>query len=146
MAFDYTGLRDGTVEPLIAEFGKSGSILVTTPPGEFLLDRDGNQILDRDGNPITVRDVVAAAPYGSQLGFDVAHAVTLVQTRFKKSDNNGTLVEMGDVLFLVSTEGVTIDPSMANRMTVGGVTYQVIRIDPLQPGDVVMLWKVHARK
>jgi hypothetical protein len=77
---------------------------------------------------------------------EASYPVTLVQTMFKKADNNGTLVEADDVLFLTSTEGVTIDPALANRLAVDSVTYQVVRIDPLFPGPVVMLWKIHARK
>lgn len=144
MAFDYTRLKVKTAERLIKKYGKSGTIVVSSAPGDILLDRFGNPLLDRFGDPITVRAVSTA--YGSQLGFDVSHDVVLVQTVFKKADNSGTLVEMGDVLFLVSTQGMTIDPELANRMTVDGVTYQVVRIDPLKPGPVIMLWKVHARK
>ncbi len=142
MAFDYTELRDDTVEPLLAEFGKSG-FLYRNAPSNVLVDRNGAPIVDRDGNFIVVRDTV---PWGSQLDVEVPYPVTLLQTMFKKSDNSGTLVEVGDVLFLVSTKGVTIDPGLAERIAANDVTYQVIRIDPLQPGSVVMLWKIHARK
>lgn len=142
MAFDYVGLRDSVAEPLIAEFGKLGTIFVNIP-ANILLDDQDNPILDDQDNYILVSDSI---PYESQLGSEKSHLVALVQTKFKKADNNGTLVEIGDVLYLVSTEGVIIDPGLANRVEVDGVTYQVVRIDPLQPGPVVMLWKVHARK
>jgi hypothetical protein len=147
MAVDYTALNLETVQPLIDEFGKSGILLIAEFTEDLVIvDRDGNPILDRDGNPITSRGTVDIEPWASHLGYDMPHPVSLVQTVFKKSDNNGTLVEKDDVLFLVSTKGVTIDPTLSNRMTVDSVTYQVVRIDPLRPGPVIMLWKVHARK
>ena len=148
MAFDYPNLRDETVEPLIAEFGKTGILYVhNDAPEGALVDRDGNYILDRDGNYIVERGGGSEREaWESQLGSDDSHAVTLVQLQFKKSDNKGTLVEMGDVLFLVSTEGVTVDPALANRFQVGGIIYQVVRIDPLQPGSTVMKWNIHGRK
>ncbi len=121
MAFDYTELRDDTVEPLIDEYGKEGELSVNEPP-------------------------TGAEPYESQIGEPVLHPVRVLQTRFKKTTNRGTLIEKGDVLYLVSTQGVTIDPDLADRMAVGDVTYQVIRIDPLQLGPVVMFWYIHARK
>lgn len=121
MGFDYTGLRDDTVEPLIAEYGKMGVLHVNVP-------------------------ATGAEPYESQLDGETLHDVVVVQTQFKKTDNMGTLVEMGDVGFLVSTEGLVIDPDLAQRISANGLTYQIIRIDPLQPGPVVMFWKVHARK
>ena len=150
MAFDYISLRDETVEPLIAEFGKSepGVLYVHNDvPAGALVDRDGNYILDRDGNYIIARGGGSEREaWESQLGSDDQHPVTLVQLQFKKSDNKGTLVEKGDVLFLVSTEGVTVDPSLANRFKVDGIIYQVVRIDPLKPGSTVLKWNIHGRK
>lgn len=121
MAFDYLKIREGTVEPLMAKFGKPAVLSVNVP-------------------------ATGAQPWESQLGTDDEYDVTVIQTLFEKADNNGTLVQETDVLFLVSTEGMTVDPALANRLVVNGVTYQVIRIDPLEPGPTVMLWKVHGRK
>jgi len=120
MTFDYISLRDGTVEPLITEFGKPGNIVVNVPP--------------------------SGAPWESQFGSEESYPITIVQTKFQKSDNSGTLVEMGDVLFIISTQGVTLDPELAQRIIANGTTYQIIRVDPVQPGTTIMLWKVHARK
>lgn len=121
MAFDYADLRDNTVIPAIEEYGKDGELSVNTPP-------------------------TGAEPYESQIGEPVLHPVRVLQTSFKKSTNNGTLIVKGDVLYMVSTKGVTIDPSLANRIIVGGVTYQVVRIDPLETGPVILFWYIHARK
>jgi len=120
MAFDYTALNTGTVQPLIDEFGKDGELAVNS--------------------------AFTGAPYDSKLAGETLHDVRLVQTVFKRADNNGTLVGETDVLYLVSTQGVAINPQLADRIIVDGVTYQVVRIDPLKPGPVIMLWKVHARK
>ena len=120
MAFDYPALRDNTVEPKIAEYGKPGTLYINDPEG--------------------------GAPYESQFGDELAYPVTVLQTGFTKADNKGTLVEKGDVMFLVSTEGVTADPELAHRIEVNSITYQVVRVDPLFPGPTIMFWKVHARK
>ena len=120
MAFDYTALRDDTVEPLIADFGKPGTLMVNVP--------------------------VTGEPWDSQIGGETGYPVTVVQTLFQKADNMGTLVEADDVLFFVSTDGVTVDPMLVHRIVVDSVAYQVVRVDPLRPGPVTMLWKVHARK
>lgn len=125
MAFDYIALRDDTVEPLLREFGDDGFLYVNDP--------------------------ITGAPYESQLDTDTPHDIKVLRTRFKKTDNQGTLIEVGDVLFLVSTEGLAVNPKMANRIAVNddndeSVTYQVVRIDPLKPGPTVIFWYVHARK
>lgn len=120
MGFDYIGMRDTVAEPLIARFGDVGYFSL---PGETI-----------------------GEDYESDLNNDSECRVAYVRTQFKKSENSGTLVEKNDVMFLVSTEGVNFDPELADRFTADCVEYQIVRIDPLQPGPVVMLWKVHARK
>lgn len=120
MAYDYLALRNGSVEPLLAQFGTSGTLHVNV--------------------------AATGDPWDSQLGGEDTHPITVVRTKFTQTDNQGTLVEANDVMFLVSTEGVTIDPELAHRITVDGVAYQVVRVDPLRPGPTTMLWKVHARK
>ena len=72
MGFDYTALNTGTVQPLIDEFGKDGQL--------------------------AVNDAGTGEPYESQIDSEALYPVRLVQTVFKKADNNGTLVEAGDVL------------------------------------------------
>ena len=120
MAFDYSTLRTDTVETLIKEFGDSGHLLLT---GESI-----------------------GEAWESNLDNDVECPINAVRTRFIQDNNQGTLVEKNDVMFLVSTEGVANDPTLAEQIVVDCTKYQVVRIDPLKPGPVVMLWKVHARK
>ena len=121
MAFDYPTIRDEVVIPQLADKGKPGQISANLP-------------------------ATGAEPYESQIDGESLHDVTVLQKQFQKADNRGTLVEMGDVLYLVSTDGVTIDPALADRIIVAGITYQIVRIDPLVPGPTVMLWEIHARK
>ena len=120
MAFDYPDIRDNTAEPLIKEFGIGGQVAVNDP--------------------------TTGEPWDSQIGSEVLHSAIFFKSKFTKDNNRGTLVEKNDVLFLMSTEGVTIDPELANRIIVNSVTYQVVRIDPLEPADTIVMWFVHARK
>ena len=120
MAFDYATLRDQVVEPQLADKGKPGHISVNVP--------------------------ATGAPYDSQIGTPVLHPVTLITKQFTKADNRGTLVEAGDVLYMVSTEGVAINPELADRIIVNGITYQIVRIDPSETGPTVMYWDIHGRK
>ena len=121
MAFDYPSLRDGLVEPQIADKGKPGQLSVNENP-------------------------TGGDPWDSQIGTPGLYPVTLVELEFKKETHNGTLVEKNDLLFLVSTEGVTVDPQLADRMIVAGVEYQVVSVMPKAPGQTTMFWKIHVRK
>jgi len=119
MTFDYTSLRDGTVEPLIAQFGKAATL---TQPG------------------------VATGPeYDPTPGTPTVYAVTVVETRFSMADKAGTLVQEDDRMFLMSTANDPVT-DLKGALTLGGDTLQVINLEPLKPGLVVMLWRVHCRK
>lgn len=119
-AFDYAGLRDSVAIPLIRDFGTAGSLLI---PG-----------VDTGPN------------YNPEPGEGTVQAVKLVETSFTKEDRADGNVQMDDLIYLVSTEGVTTDPAMAHELIAAGVKYQIINIKPLRPGPIVMLWKVHVRK
>lgn len=120
MTFDYTSLRDNVAQPLIKDFGVTGALFI---PGAD-----------------------TGEPFDPQPAADTVQPIIVVQTTFTKEDREGGNVEVNDVAFLASTEGVLADPSMADRLQVAGVLYQIVDIKPLRPGPVVMLWKIHARK
>lgn len=121
MAFDYSSLLVNTVQPLLAQFGKPGVLLI---PGA----------------------ATSGEPYDPQPAADTEQAITAVQTAWTKEEMARGNVEVGDVSFIASPEGVATDPSLAQRLTISGTEYQVIGIKPLAPGPVTMFWKVHARK
>lgn len=121
-AFDYAGLRDSVVIPLLRDFGKLA---------------DG--VLLFSGAP-------TGTAYNPQPGADVPQPVKVVQTTFEKKDVDGSTIQKDDVKFIISPENVTMDPELANRITVDGITYQAVNVKPLKPGSVVMLWTVQARK
>jgi hypothetical protein len=123
MGFDYSGLRDSVVEPSISFFGKTAGDAYLILPG---LDT-GPAYKPERGTPTNV-------------------TVDAVQTSFKKDTNRGTLVEKTDVLFIVSTKNVTADPTLADKIHVEGIQYEVVRVDPLRTGPTTMFWYIHARK
>ena len=120
MAFDYANIRDTVVEPAIAEFGDNALFLL---PGEFV-----------------------GEDWESRLNSDTESPIKCLRTKFTKATNNGTLVEENDVMYLVSTAGIVIDPELVDRFATDCIEYQIVRIDPLKPGPTVVLWTVHVRK
>lgn len=119
MAFDYESLKLNTVEPLIERFGKTVTL---TQPGAS-----------------------TGPAYDPTPGVPTNNPGKAVEVKIKQEHIDGTLIQQGDRMFLVSTQGVP-EPALDNTMMVDGVTLQVIAINPLKPGDVTMLWKIQCRK
>ncbi len=119
--FDYVTLRDTTVNGLLENFGKTATMFQNVA-------------------------VPGANPWDSEITTETSAEVTVVQTEFSKADISLSLVEAGDVKFLMSTNGVDFDPSLSDRIQTGADVYQITQVEPLQPGSTVMLWTIYARK
>jgi hypothetical protein len=117
--FDYEGLKTQTAEPLLERFGKSATLI-------------------KPGTP-------SGPPYNPVPGVPTEHPVTVVQTEYKLRDIDGTLIQQGDKKLLVSTKNAPV-PAMNDTIRSGSVVYQIINILPLDPGPVVMLWRLQVRK
>ena len=120
MAFNYTGLRDNTAEPLIERFGKDATLTLTV-------------------------EGTGGDPWNPQPDGSIETTVKVVQTMFDLKDRHGTLIQEDDLMFLISTDGDP-DVELAQTLSLESTTYQIVGVMPLKPGPVTMLWKAHCRK
>ena len=67
--------------------------------------------------------------------------IKAVQTRFKKNEIDGTLIQAKDVLFLTYEE-VNTD----NKIEDDSVVYNVVNVDLIKPSTSVIIYKVQARR
>lgn len=116
--FNYAGLRDNTAKPLLARFGKTAILTVA------------------GGDP--------AEPWLPPPD-DTEYSVTVVQTELTKQNRAGTVIAEANAKFLMSTDGDP-DPTLATQLTVGSDEYSVVHAEPLEPGDVKMMWFVWCKK
>lgn len=119
MTFNYAGLRDRVVEPKIANFGRAATL---KQPG-----------------------AAAGDAWNPTNGTPTEYAVQVLSTKFTYTERQGSLVEENDQMFLMSTDNDP-DPGLNGVLVVGSTTYQVIKLTPLSPGAVTLLWRVHCRK
>lgn len=111
--FDYAEVRD-VAEELIAEFGQAGSIKRTT----------------------------ASGPAYDPTLTTTSHACTLVVLDIALDKIDGTLIEATDRMAYVSTEGLAINITTADRIEVGGVEHAIKMVRPLNPAGTVVYWEV----
>lgn len=120
MAFDYAGIRDGTVIPLMQEFGTTATLQIPAPnTGE---------------------------PYDPVRGAPTEVTATVLRTKVKSMDRQRLDVEQLDVAYLVSPDGISADPELVDSLVDGGTTYRVVHVETLKPGPTTMLWKLYCRK
>jgi hypothetical protein len=120
MAFDYAAMRD-KADVLLEKFGKAGIIRRETlgggPP-------------HNPGDP-TVTD----------------HACTLVVTKFRSDEIDGTRILATDHKVLVAAGGLEVEPHpTTDKVVAGGLVLAIVApVMPVKPADTVVLWILQAR-
>lgn len=118
MSKDYT-LSRATAERLIDRFGMAGAI---------------------------VREEPGSGPdYAPGEPTETTHACRLVITDYNSMDRAGTAIEMEDKRVLISTQGLAITPTNADRLRISGTDYPIISISPLEPAGVVVFYEMQVR-
>lgn len=126
MAFDYARSR-ATAARLIARFGQAGSIRRTIVAG---------------GNP-------ADPSSGSETVTEAA--CTLVVTDYSLRERESTLIGASDKRVLVAVpvvlpaypdDNASEDrPTPRDRIVIGSAVHEIVRVDPLSPAGLVVLWE-----
>ncbi len=116
-AFDYDKAR-AAAERLIAKFGQKGSLRRTSNSGP-------------DYDPVRVGEDFACS------------FVDLDQSQVHVAD---TLIQRGDRMVYLSTEGLSITPALADKLLIGGVEHSVVDIQPLSPSETVVFWQLQVRR
>jgi hypothetical protein len=123
-SFDYDSIRDSVVIPQIAHFGKSATL---TQPG-----------------------VPTGPDYDPTPGTPTVYPITVLETGppgsgFTIMNEGGSLVRTDDRWFMMSVDGDPA-PGLNGVLTLSGVDIQVISLNPVQPGPVIMFWRVRCKK
>lgn len=111
--FHYVEMQETAAE-LIEKFGQVGAIKRTTASG-----------LDYDPTMTTT-----------------SHACMLVVIDIALDKIDGTLIESTDRMAYVSTAGLSIDITTADRIEIGGVEHAIKIVRPLSPAGTVVYWEV----
>ncbi|MGV1756097.1 hypothetical protein ACQZ6F_08715 [Rhizobium sp. A22-96] len=116
-AFDY-GKARATAERLIAKFGQKASL----------------------------RRIVNSGPDYDPLQTSEDFACSLVDLDHSEAHVGDTLIQRGDRMVYLSTEGLPITPTLADKLLIGGAEHAIVDLQPLSPGGTVVFWQLQVRR
>ena len=116
-AFNYARSR-ATAEKLIAKFGMAAVIRRQTNTGPAY-------------DPVVI---------------DTDYPCTLVVLEYEDARVDGTLIRQTDKLIYLSTKGLTITPTEADKVIASADAYAILSIKPLSPAGLIVFWELQARK
>jgi hypothetical protein len=125
MANFYEDLKNKTVIPLLEQFGKT-----------IEMQNKTNSVYD----PVTGK-------YGDDTFVKFAEGLA-VQTVYSNKDIDGKLIKQGDKeLICAQTTNLSIELKADDRIIMDGVTWNVVNVGEVKPGNVRLLYKgVQLRK
>lgn len=94
-----------------------------------------------NGRQVVLRSFVTSGDEWNPVQVPVDTSVIALQSRFDAKEIDGTLIQASDKLYLVAGGA---DISLAKRL-IDGADYEVVRVETVKPGPVVVLYKVQVR-
>lgn len=104
------------------------------------------RLIDRFGQTGALRRMVSNDDPFNPVLTPVDYACTFVVLDYAKKDIDGTLILQTDQMVYLSTQGLTIEPNVTDKVVVGGVVFTIINVKPLSPAGVVVFYEMQVRK
>lgn len=83
---------------------------------------------------------------GDPPGTTVYHDATVAVVSYETDHRDGTLILANDLRVLVSVEGLSITPSVSDRIHVGSVRFNIIRVLSVAPDGVARFHDLQVRR
>lgn len=117
-AYDYSRPK-ASADRLIAKFGQAGTLRRSTSTGPA---------------------------YNPTAGAPADYACTFVVDSFKAFEVDGTRVKASDLKVLLAKGSLAIEPSVSDKLLIGGVAHTIVNVEPLAPGGVTVMWTLQCRR
>jgi hypothetical protein len=67
-------------------------------------------------------------------------------TLYEAGQRDGSTIQQGDQGLLLAASGLATPPSDEDEVLDGGLTWQVMRVERLQPGETALLYRLQLRR
>lgn len=73
------------------------------------------------------------------------YACDVVVTKYSVMERQSSLIHATDRKVVISTKGLTITPTNADRLVIDGKACEIVQIDPVEPGDTTLIYTAQVR-
>lgn len=107
---------------------------------------DAAELIEEFGQPGFLRRYAASGSKFDPTMTPNDMPVFLVALDYKRSEIDGTRILATDRKVYLSTDGLTVEPELSDRMVIGGSECEIVSISPLAPAGVVVFYEIQARR
>lgn len=104
-----------------------------------------SRLINRFGQTATLTQETRSGSAHDPSITETDHTVKVAVMNYSTMEVNGTSVEATDRKVYLSTEGLSVTPSIDDKMTIGGQEHQVIAVSPLSPAGTVVFYELQVR-
>ena len=83
-------------------------------------------------------------PWDAPAGAPTEHPVWAIAEAYSKSMVDGTLIRAEDRRVMIEATG--LEPTTADRLKIGAVEYEIVRVDPEAPAGVALFFVCQCRR
>ncbi len=91
-----------------------------------------------------VRDVLTGPPHNPTVT-PTPYACKLADIGYSLTDRDATLILTGDKVGIISPD-LSIVPEKSDRIRIDGEDYNLVDLEPLNPGGLTVIYEYHARR
>ena len=103
------------------------------------------RLIARFGQQAQLRRITRSGPDYDPVQTSEDFACMLVELDHTQAHIGDTLIQRGDRMVYLSTAGLSVGPTLADRLVIGGVEHAIVDIAPLSPGGITVLWQLQVR-
>lgn len=117
----YTGLRE-TADDLLTDYGQTMTLTSVVAPSDY--------------NPAD----------GDATNTETDYPVTGALIDIASEQVDGTTIFATDQRILLSAEGLSVTPKADDNIVVSSASYKIIRVKPINPGGIAVVYDIIVRK
>lgn len=103
------------------------------------------RLIHRIGKPASIVRIVTSGPSYNPVTEEQAFAITLAETGYSLETRADTLVQTGDRVGVIATDG-EVEPELADKIDIDGTRYSFVDLQPVNPGGTMLMYRFQARK
>lgn len=108
------------------------------------LEATARRLIDKYGKAEAIVRISTSGPAHNPTTSETVHDCRLVEIGYSLTNRNETLIRVGDKLGLISTD-LAVVPELPDKITIGGTRYNLVDLQPLNPGGTTLFYEFVAR-
>ncbi|ENN87830.1 hypothetical protein RHSP_47807 [Rhizobium freirei PRF 81] len=104
------------------------------------------RLIAKFGQKAVLRRITSAGPDYDPVQTSEDFPCSLVDLDQSQAHVADTLIQRGDRMVYLSTEGLSVTPTLADRVLIGGAEHAIVDIQPLSPGGTIVFWQLQVRR